>query len=157
MRKNHKLISAIAVMFVFACIQVSSVRAEEGSPMNVVKSFAQAYFILDSSMTEYLNKDALASNMADRYLEKKALEAYNCGYNITYMQKFPTNMNIKVIKQSDSSATIEFDAITIRNINPVYRMIGSLIGVLEEYKVHDIITLVKEDGGWKIAPGVFEM
>jgi len=29
--------------------------------------------------------------------------------------------------------------------------------MLEEYKVQDVITVVKENGEWKIAPGAFDM
>ena len=161
MKKNLRLIMAIVVLFVFVCVQVSSARAENGSPEKIVENFAKAYFMIDSSMAEYLNKDALANDgtgsILDLYLEKKAMEAHNQGYKITYLQKLPINMKTKILNKSDSSATIEFDAITIRSINPVYRIIGSVLKIIEEHKVHDIITLVKEDGEWKIAPGAFEM
>ncbi len=66
-------------------------------------------------------------------------------------------MKIKVLNVNDSRATIEFDAIAIRSINPVYRIIGSVLGLLDEHKVHDIITVIKQEGEWKIGPGAFEM
>ncbi len=161
MRKNLRLIKVIVVLFVFLCVQASSVRAESGSLVKVVENFAKAYFMLDYSMAEYLNKDAIANDgtgsILDLYLEKKAMEAHNQGYKITYLQKLPTNMEIKILNKSDSLATVQFDAITIRSINPVYRIIGSVLKIIEEHKVHDIITLVKEDGEWKIGPGAFEM
>ncbi|MCP4670144.1 MAG: hypothetical protein GY857_02450, partial [Desulfobacula sp.] len=140
MRKNHKLIWAIVMMFVVLCIHVSPLSAENGSPLKIVENFAKAYFMLDDSMAEYLSKDALINdasvNMVDLYLAKKGMEADNCGYKITYLQKIPTNMKIKVLNVNDSRATIEFDAIAIRSINPVYRIIGSVLGLLDEHKVH---------------------
>jgi hypothetical protein len=161
MRKNHKLIWAIVILFVFLCTHVSSLSAENGSPVKSVENFAKAYFMLDNSMAEHLSKDALVNdksvNMVDLYLEKKGMEAHNCGYKITFLQKIPTNMKIKILNMDDARGTVEFDAITIRSVNPVYRIIGSVIGVLEEYKVHDIITVIKEKGEWKIGPGAFEM
>jgi len=161
MRKNHKLIWTIVSMFVFFCIHVSLLSAENGSPVKIVENFAKAYFMLDNSMAEHLSKDALVNsqsvNMVDLYLEKKSMEADNCGYKITFLQKKATNMKIKVLNMGDSRATIEFDAITIRSLNPVYRVIGSVLGLVEKYKVHDIITVIKENGEWKIGPGAFEM
>jgi len=155
MKKNSKLISVIIVLFMVLCLHTSSAFAQNDSPEKVVKNFAKAYFMLDNSMAQYLAKDAV--NKIDPYLEKKATEARNRGYKISFLQKFPTRMNIKIINMNDSSATVEFDAITIRNINPVFRIIGSALDLLEQYKVHDIITLVKENQEWKISPGAFEM
>ncbi len=161
MRKNHKVIWAVVLLFVFLCIHVSPLSAENTSPVKSVENFAKAYFMLDNSMAEHLSKDAFVNdksvNMVDLYLEKKGMEAHNCGYKITYLQKTPTHMKIKILNKDDSRATVEFDAITIRSINPVYRIVGSVLGILEEHKVHDIITLIKEEGEWKIGPGAFEM
>jgi hypothetical protein len=65
-------------------------------------------------------------------------------------------MKTRVLNEKGSSAQILFNSTTIRSINPLYRIIGSTLGVLEEYKVQDIITVVKENGEWKIAPGAFD-
>lgn len=161
MRKSHKLILSIAVLFVFLSTHASFAQAEAGSPEKVVENFAKAYFMLDNSMAQYLNKEALANDgtgsILDLYLEKKAMEAHSMGYKITYLQKLPTSMKTKLLNKSDSSATVEFDAVTIRSINPLYRIIGSVLNIIEEHKVQDIITFVKEDGEWKIDPGAFEM
>ncbi|MCK5686175.1 hypothetical protein KAJ27_18730 [bacterium] len=161
MKKSYRLILAIAVLSIFLSVQVSSVRAEDSSPVDVVENFAKAYFMIDDVMADYLSKEVLANygagSMLDHYLEKKAIEASACGYKITYLQKLPTNMKIKVLNINEFVATIQFEAITIRSINPVYRIIGSALNLVEEYKVKEIISMVKERGTWKIAPGAFEM
>ena len=161
MRKNHKSISLVVGLFIFLCIHTPHALAESGSPVKVVKDFARAYFMLDNSMAEYLSKDARTNenevDMVDHYLEIRFVEACNLGYKIGYLQMLPINMKTKVLNMDDSSANIQFSATTIRSINPLFRIIGFVYGLLEEYEVQDVITVVKEDGKWKIGPGAFDM
>jgi hypothetical protein len=103
MRKIHRLIFTIVVLSVFLCINASSALAEDNSPEKIVENFAKAYFMLDNSMAQYLNKDALFNdesvNTVDLYLEKKTIEAHNLGYKITFLQKFPTKMEIVILSK----------------------------------------------------------
>ena len=39
----------------------------------------------------------------------------------------------------------------------MFKIVGSFFGLLNKYKVQNIITVVKEDKRWKIAPGAFDM
>ncbi|MBU1340546.1 MAG: hypothetical protein KKE44_21700 [Proteobacteria bacterium] len=162
MQKDRKLISIVAVLFVFLCIQVpSSAWAEGSSPLKVVKNFAQAYFMLDPSMTEYLSKAALMTegevDTTKLYLEMKAAEAHNQGHNISYFRMHPIIIKTTVLSMDDSSAKVELTATTIRNINPLYRIVGFVFGLLQEHEVHGIIPVIKEDGEWKIGPGAIDM
>jgi hypothetical protein len=161
MGKSDKVITAISALFIFLCINTAPAFAGDRAPVKVVNNFAKAYFMLDHSMEDYLAKKALVYDdnvsMVDFYLEKKAKEAHNQGYKITFLQKVPTHIKTKILTMYASSATVEFNATLIRSINPVYRILGSVLNIIEEYEVQDIITLVKEDGEWKVAPGAFEM
>ena len=159
MKKSRRLISIVAALAIGLCIHASSAWAEGGSPAKVVKDFAKAYFMLDASMAAYLSKDARVNedevDLVDFYLETKAFEAYNQGYKMSYLKKRPTVMKIKVLNMDDSSAKIQYNAIALRSINPLYGIVGVVFGLLEEHEVQDIITVVKEDGEWKIGPGAF--
>ena len=161
MKKNRRLISIVAALAIGLCIHVSSAWAKDGSPATVVKDFAKAYFMLDASMAAYLSKDARFNeeevDMVDFYLETKAFEAYNRGYKMSYLKMRPAVMKIKVLSMDDSSAKIQYNAIALRSINPLYGIVGVVFGLLEDHEVQDIITVVKEDGEWKIGPGAFDL
>ena len=160
MKKGRKLISIGIVLFIIFCIHVSSAWAEGSSPSTVVKDFARDYFMLNSSMAAYLSKDARINeneiDMVDFFLETKASDARNKGYKISYLQMLPVNMKTKVLSMDESSATVQFNAITLRSINPLYRITGFIFGLLDEHEVQDVISVVKEDGEWKIGPGAFD-
>jgi len=161
MKKEFRLIFVFVALSVFLCINPSSILAGDGAAEKVVKDFASAYFMLDQSMAEHLNEEALINedgvNLVDLYIYKKTIEAQSQGYKLSFLQKKPFKMETRVLKEKGSSAQILFNATTIRSVNPLYRILGCVFGMLEEYKVQDVITVVKENGEWKIAPGAFDM
>ncbi len=69
----------------------------------------------------------------------------------------PILMKTKVLTMDDSSAQIQIDTINIRSINPLFRIVGYIFCLLEEHEVQDTISLVKEEGIWKIGPGAFDL
>jgi hypothetical protein len=161
MKKNVKHCTLGLGILVFLSVLVSPAWAQGSSPEKVVKDFAAAYFMLDPSMTSYLSESARMNDeeidQTALYLEQMKVEAESRGYRLSYLQMLPLNMKTKVAAVDDSSATVEFSATTLRSINPVYRMVGFVFGLLDEYEVRDVISLVKEDGEWKIGPGAFDM
>lgn len=161
MEKTRRLISMIAVLLIGLCIYASSAWAEGDSPTKVVKDFARDYYMLNDSMAEYLSEEAKINedeeDIVALHLKAKAGEASSMGYEISYLQMRPIVMKTKVLSQDDSSAKIQFDAVAIRSINPLFRIVGFVFGLLDEHTFQDVIYLVKEDGAWKIAPGAFEL
>jgi len=161
MEKKFRLISIIIALFIYLSVTPSSIQAGDDAAEKVVKDFAKAYFMLDPSMADYLSEETVINedgvNLVDFYIENMAMEAQNQGYKLSFLQKKTTKIKTKILNADESSAKILFNATTIRNINPLYRIIGSVFGVLEEYKIQNIITVVKENGTWKIAPGAFDM
>ncbi len=161
MKKKIRFIPIFAALTIFIFINPSLMAGEENSAQSVVKEFAAAYFMLEPSMKDYLNKKALTNeageDIVDLYLQQKTMEAQNQGYKISFLKKKAVKIKTRVLNKDKSSARILFSATTIRSINPLYRVIGSLLGVIEEYKVQNIITVVKENENWKIAPGAFDL
>jgi hypothetical protein len=84
-------------------------------------------------------------------------DAYNRGYQTSYLQMKPILIKTTVLSMDDASAQIQINATTIRSINPLYRIVGYIFCILEEHEVQDTISLVKEDGAWKIGPGAFDL
>lgn len=153
-------ISLLIVLLMGLCIHAAPVRAEEGTtPEGVVKSFAQKYFMLDEKMADYLSQDALfnenAVNRVDLYFQVKKQEAAERGYEISYLQMRPILMKTRVVSEDEDAAVIEFEAVMIRSINPLYRIVGYLFGLIEEHRFQTRVTAVKEDGAWKVGPDGF--
>lgn len=161
MEKTHRLILAIAALVIGLGIHASSAWAGGDLPSKVAKDFANAYFMLDESMADYLSQDARINenkvDMVELYLRIRADEAGKRGYKKSYLRMRPILMKTKVLNMDDSSATIQLKATAIRNINPLYRIVGYVFGLVEEHEFQDTLLLVKENGEWKVGPGAFDL
>ena len=128
MRKNPRLISLMAALLIGLCLYASSAWAEGSSPAQVVKDFTKAYHMLDPSMADFLSKDALINendvDMVELYLRLQENDAYNRGYQTSYLQMKPILIKTTVLSMDDASAQIQINATTIRSINPLYRIVG---------------------------------
>jgi hypothetical protein len=160
MKKSPRLICLAAALVIGLSLHAASAWAET-SPSQVVKDFAKAYYMLDPSMADFLSKDALTNendvDMVALYLRLQDNDAYNRGYKTSYLQMKPILLKTTVLNQDDASATIKLDATTIRSINPLFRIVGYIFCLLEEHEAQDTISLVKEDGVWKISPGALSL
>ena len=161
MKKSPKLILLVAALLIGLCFHASAVWAEGSSPAQVVKDFTKAYYMLDPSMADFLSKDALMNenevDMVELYLRLQDTDAYNRGYKTSYLQMKPILMKTTVLSMDDSAAQIQINTTNIRSINPLYRIVGYVFCLLEEHKVQDTLSLVKEEGVWKIGPGAFDL
>ncbi len=163
MKKYCNLISIMAFLVLLTGSLASTAWAEEGvaSPASVVKGFAKAYYMLDDKMADYLSEDARMNedevDMVELYLDKKEYEAYYQGYNVSYFKMQPLNMKAKVLSQDDESAKVEITATNIRSINPLYRIVGFVFCLLDQHEVKEIVSVVKEDGEWKVGPGALDI
>ena len=161
MKKSPKLISLLAALLICLGIHASSAWAQGNSPEQVVKDFTKAYSMLEPSMADFLSEEALINendvNMVELYLRLQENDAYNRGYQTSYLQMKPILIKTTVLSMDDASAQIQINATTIRSINPLYRIVGYIFCILEEHEVQDTISLVKEDGAWKIGPGAFDL
>ncbi|MEE4364019.1 MAG: hypothetical protein V2J08_08790 [Desulfotignum sp.] len=160
MKKRSRVIFWLTALITGLCIHASSALAEEGhTPESVVKAFAGAYFMLDETMADYMSRDALYNentvNRVDLYFRVKEQEAASRGVGIDYLKMRPILMKTRVVSEAEDTAVIAFRAVMIRSINPLYRIVGYVFGLLEEHEFETTVTAVKEDGAWKVGPGGF--
>ena len=158
MKTRSRMISLLAALLIGLCIHVPVVLAEEANtPESAVKAFAGAYFMLDETMTDHLSQDALVNehgvNMVELFFRVKEQEAVSRGYELDYLKMRPILMKTQVVSEDDKAATIALTAALIRSINPLYRMVGYVFGLMEEHEVRTTVTVVKENGTWKVGPG----
>ncbi|HKL00705.1 MAG TPA: hypothetical protein VJ943_10635 [Desulfotignum sp.] len=160
MKNRSRLLPLLIALLMGLCIHASSALAEEGhTPESVVKAFAGAYFMLDETMVDYMSRDALFNendvNRVDLYFRVKAQEAASRGLDIDYLKMRPILMKTQVVSEEEDTAVIAFRAVMIRSINPLYRIVGYVFGLIEEHEFETTVTAVKEEGTWKVGPGGF--
>lgn len=161
MRHRPRLIFLVAALVIGLCTQAPAALAAGSSASGVVEAFSKAYFMLDESMADYMSRDALTNendvDLVALYLKLKSDEAAGRGYDISYLRMKPILLKATVVAEDEHSATVEVDATLIRSINPLFRIVGWLFGLVAEHEVKELVTAVKEDGQWKVGPGAFDL
>lgn len=159
MKKNPGLILLAAALLIG--LYASAAWAEGNSPTKVAKEFTQAYYMLDPAMADFISEEGQTNendvNMVELYLRLQEKDATDRGYKVSYLHMKPILMKTTVLSMDDSSAQIQMNVTTIRSINPLYRIVGYVFGLLEEHEAQDTLSLIKEDGEWKIGPGAYNL
>lgn len=161
MNKCSRLISLMVVLVAGLCFHTSSALAEGNTPESAAKGFAKAYYMLDASMAEYLSADAKINendvDMVELFLRLKDEDARNRGYKTSYLQMQPILIKAEVVEKGEDTAVVQVNTTALRSINPLYRAVGWIFGLIEEHEFETTYTLVKEDGLWKVGPGALNL
>jgi hypothetical protein len=160
MKIRPRLMSLLIVLLLALCVSTPSALAEKAdSPEGVVKAFAHEYFMLNEKMAGYLSQEALVNendvNRVDLLFHVKKQEAAERGLGLDYLKMRPILMKTRVVAEDEDTAVIDFSAVMIRSINPLYRIVGYIFGLMKEHDFQTTVTVVKEDGTWKVGPGGF--
>ncbi len=162
MKNCFRSILPLIVLSMALCLYAPpALAASADSPEEAVKSFARNYFMLDADMANYLSREALYNendvNRVDMFFRLKEQDAAERGLEMEYLKMRPLLMKTRVVEENEDTAVVEFSAVMIRSINPLYRIVGYVFGLLEEHEFETTVTAVKEDGTWKVGPGGFRL
>lgn len=162
MKNCFRSMLLLIVLTLSLCLHAPVVLAESAdSPEEVVKAFARNYFMLDDDMAHYLSREALYNenevNRVTLYFQLQEQEAAQRGLEMDYLKMRPLLMKTRVVEEDEDKAVIEFSAVMVRSINPLYRIVGYIFGLIEEHEFETTVTVVKEDGNWKVGPGGFPL
>ncbi len=156
-RPKHVLF--IVALIAGICIHISTAFAS--SPEDTVVDFSKAYYMLDPEMENYLTEEGKVNDEDQRivalYFEQIEKQALNQGYKPSYFQMSLSKVKTEVLSSDDEMAKIRITGIKKRSINPLYKIVGSLYSIVDEHKLDRVVTVVNEDGDWKIAPGTYEL
>lgn len=156
MKKTPRPVLLTAALVTVLCFHAASALAEGSSPESVVKRFAKAYYMLDRTMAQDLSEAARVNeDDADRvglFLQLKEDEARNRGYKVTYLRMHPILMKTSVVEMDEDTAVVRLKTIALRSINPLYRIVGYIFGMMQEHEFNTTLSLVREEGGWKVNP-----
>ena len=147
----------IAFVLQVALISVSKV----DSPAGTAVEFTKAYFMLDGpSMAELLCSELSedeAADIVDRYLHHSAEKARSMGFSPSYMKNQLSYVKTEIKMTDENNAKVRISGERLRSINPVYALIGRLFFLIETHEVDETLTLVKEDGEWRVCGRPFSL
>jgi len=152
--KNVMIIGSVVVIFVIlqAILILSGVKVS--SPAQAAVEFTKAYFMLDgSSMTENLCGEISEDEGADivgGYLFHTAEQARAMGFSPGYMKNQLAGVHTETDVIDETNAKVRITGERLRSINPVFALVGRLFFLIETHKIDETLTLVKEDGKWRV-------
>ncbi len=158
--KNLSIIGFVVVVFVILQGILIAVGKTE-SPAKAAVDFAQAYFMLDGpSMSERLCSEIVEDeelNIVNTYLNSVADRARLLGFSKSYMQNQLSHVSTEIQMVDENNAEVRITGERFRSINPVFALIGRLFFLMESHEVDETLSLVKEDGRWKVCGRPFSL
>lgn len=135
------------------------VEAKE-TPNKTAVNFTKAYFTLDKSMAGYLCKTLAPSeneNIVEKYIQKTENETAERGLSPDFMKSRLFNIETETISRTDKEITLKISADRIVSINPLYALVSKLFQLSKIHKVDDTITMIMEEGKWKVCGKPFSL
>lgn len=153
--------SIVVVLIAGILLQIILVWADcKDTPGKAAVRFTKAYYGLDPSMREDLctkTLDAAGGNVVENYIRQISKEAENRGFGPNYMKHILYNIETHTHRMDDGTAEVRITAKRRVSINPVYALVAKFFLIGETYKVDERLTVVKEDGRWKVCGEPFSL
>jgi hypothetical protein len=160
--KNFVIVGFVVAVFVIlqgVLILTSAGKAD--NPVGAAVDFAKAYFMLDgASMTELLCNEIVEDEEADvvgTYLNSVAVQARSMGFSQNYMRNQLAHISTEIQMTDENQAKVRITGERLRSINPVFALVGKLFFLIESHEVDETLTLVKEEGKWKVCGKPFSL
>jgi hypothetical protein len=159
--ERDKIVNIIMVIMFGIFLQIIFMFGEaKETPNKTAVKFTEAYFKLDKSMSAYLCKTLAPSeeeNVIEKFIQKNGTEAAERGLTPDFMKSRLFNIETQTISKTDKEITLKISADRIVAINPLYALVSKLFHLGKIHKVEDTITLIKEDGKWKVCGKPFSL
>ncbi len=161
MVQNSKAIFMILATFVVAAIfQLIFIFADgRDSPTKAALEFSKDYFLLNASMADRLCSKLAADeedNWVKNVINTATDEARERGFEVGMVQRSLSHIEAEVVSQEADKAVVKISATSRVCINPVFAWVASLFKLGETAEVEAELSLVKEDGCWKVCEPLFE-
>lgn len=130
------------------------------TPGRAVTEFSEAYFMLNSSMAERLCADRkIIGNIqtVDHYLHLVSQKAGARGFRPEFMKNRLYDIKTTTLRMDDTSAEVRLRGRKRFAMNPLYALVGQIFGFTQSHEVDQTISLVKEEGSWKVCDGLFDL
>jgi hypothetical protein len=161
MERGKNLVAIAAVIVIAFILQVVLVIADkQETPAKAAIAFSRAYFKLDRAMGDYLCNqisEEAEGDVVDEYLNRTSEEAKAMGFDLNYMKMALSHVETTIEMEDENTAKAKITADRKRYLNPLFGIIAQLFFLTESDGVEETLTLVKEDGQWRICGAPFEL
>lgn len=159
-RGTRFLAFAVVIILAFILQVVLIIADKREIPAEAAIEFTQAYFKLDRAMADRLCNqisEEAEGDVVDDYLNRVAEEAKVMGFDLNYMKYALSHIEAATEMEDENTAKIRITADRKRYLNPLFGIVAQLFFLTESYEVEETLTLVKEDGQWKVCGAPFEL
>jgi hypothetical protein len=96
-------------------------------------------------------------NIVNTYLNSVADRARILGFSTNYMRNQLSDISTELQVTDESNAEVRITGERFRSINPVFAIVGRLFFLIETHDVDETLSLVKENGRWKVCGKPFSL
>jgi len=154
MKSGNKVVVLISIVIIALILQVVLIIADhKDSPGKAAAEFSRAYFKLNPSMANWLCSDLTAEedgSVVGDYLYRMADEARANGFEPGWMKMALAHIELETKMIDASTAEVHITCSRRRSMNPVFGLVSKVFSLGETHKVDETLTVVKEDGRWKV-------
>ena len=86
-----------------------------------------------------------------------AEQAKSMGFDVSWMKMVLSHIETETQMVDDNVAEVRINCNRRRAVNPVFALVAKLFSLGETYNVEETLTLVKEDGLWKVCGEPFAL
>ena len=151
---------AVVILIAFFLQTVFIFADGQDTPPKAAVKFAKAYYQVDPAMSEFLCKDYLSAddgNVVEKHILKVSADARDRGFGLNYMKNTLYHIKTHTHITGNAAAEVKLTAKRRTSINPVYELIGRFFLIGKTHRVDVTISMVKEDGRWKVCGNLFAL
>jgi len=160
MSSGSKIVVLATVFIVAFILQIVLIVADRHeSPGTVAVAFSKAYFNLDVDMADLICSEMTAedADVVDDYLKRVAAEARAEGFDPSWKKMVLAHIELETEMMDENMAEVQISCERRRSINPVFAAVAKIFFLGDTYRVEEILTVVKEDDGWKVCGQPFSL
>lgn len=128
------------------------------TPGKAAVEFAKAFYRIDPAMSSLLcnkNLEMVEGRVVETYIQGVTQEARDRGFGLNNMKYTLYHIETHTRLIDDTTAEVNLTATRKVSINPLYALVAKFFLIGETYQVNERMTLVKEDGRWKVCGNPF--
>ena len=160
MGSGSKIMVLATVVIVAFILQFALIGADRNeTPGTVAVDFSKAYFnhadmadLICSEMTG--DEDA---DVVDDYIQRVAAEARSEGFDPAWKKMALAQIKLETAMVDENTAEVQITCERRRSMNPVFGAVAKIFCLGDTYHVEETLTVVKEEGGWKVCGQPFSL
>lgn len=154
-------ISTLVVAVIFQLIFVFADSMD--TPVKAAVQFSKDYFLLNAKMgnrlCEELKGEEEEADPVNEFILATGDDAKERGFGLSMVRRSLSHIETETISHDADAGTAEIRlrASSRVCINPVFTWVATLFGLGETREVEGVLSLIKEDGNWKVCGNPFNM